>query len=153
MPSSVALFAFIISDYPSRKSHHDYHGFHICKVHEKRQKIYLYKHDFVLLRGLPSLEGKHKLFVTKKKKKCSAKLWSDQRPPSRWWSLVRQTIDMQSLIWNLGSSSVSACQFNYYLYFCSCSIYDFIEIQLMGIVPLEIIWRWRVIKIHPTTLL
>ena len=40
---------------------------------ELRQKISLYIHAVVLLRGLPSLEGKNKLFVGKKRKKLLAK--------------------------------------------------------------------------------
>ena len=38
-----------------------------------RQKICLYIHAVVLLRGLPSLEGKNELFVGKKRKKLLAK--------------------------------------------------------------------------------
>ena len=36
---------------------------------ELRQKVCLYIHAVVLLRGLPSLEGKNELFVGKKRKK------------------------------------------------------------------------------------
>ena len=38
-----------------------------------RQKVCLYIHAVVLLRGLPSLEGKNELFVGKKRKKLLAK--------------------------------------------------------------------------------
>ena len=50
--------------------------------HELRQKVCLYIHNFVLLRGLPRLEGKHKLFVRKELKTVSqaklGKLASDR---------------------------------------------------------------------------
>ena len=39
---------------------------------ELRQKVCLYLHAVVLLRGLPSLEGKNKRFVGKKSKKWLA---------------------------------------------------------------------------------
>ena len=35
---------------------------------ELRQKVGIYIQQIVLLRGLPSLDGKHKLFVSKKRK-------------------------------------------------------------------------------------
>ena len=41
---------------------------------ELRQKVCLYIHAVVLLRGLPSLKGKNELFVGKKMKKLLAKL-------------------------------------------------------------------------------
>ena len=41
---------------------------------ELRQKVCLYIHAVVLLRGLPSLKGKSELFVGKKMKKLLAKL-------------------------------------------------------------------------------
>ena len=40
---------------------------------ELRQKVCLYIHTEVLLRGLPSLDGKNELFVGKKRKKLLAK--------------------------------------------------------------------------------
>ena len=40
---------------------------------ELRQKVCLYIHAVVFLGGLPSLEGKSKLFVGKKRKKLLAK--------------------------------------------------------------------------------
>ena len=40
---------------------------------ELRQKVCLYIHAVVLPRGLPSLEGKNKLFVGKKRKRLLAK--------------------------------------------------------------------------------
>ena len=40
---------------------------------ELRQKVCLHIHAVVLLRGLPSLEGKNELFVGKKRKKLLAK--------------------------------------------------------------------------------
>ena len=40
---------------------------------ESRQKLCLYIHAVVLLRGLPSLECKNKLFVGKKREKLFAK--------------------------------------------------------------------------------
>ena len=40
---------------------------------ELRQNVCLYIHAVVLLRGLPSLEGKNELFVGKKRKKLLAK--------------------------------------------------------------------------------
>ena len=45
---------------------------------ELRQKVRLYIHDLVHLRCLPSLDVKHELFVTKKRKKRSANLWPDR---------------------------------------------------------------------------
>ena len=38
---------------------------------ELRQKVRLYIHDLVLLRGLPSSEGKHELFVKNIRKTVS----------------------------------------------------------------------------------
>ena len=38
------------------------------------KKVCLYIHAFVLLRCLPSLDMKHKLFVTKKRKNCQPSL-------------------------------------------------------------------------------
>ena len=40
---------------------------------ELRQKVGIYTQKIVLLRGLASLDDKHKLFVTKKRKKRSTK--------------------------------------------------------------------------------
>ena len=45
---------------------------------EAKLCLYMYTHYLVPLRGLPSLEGKHELFVRKKRKKRSAKLGSDR---------------------------------------------------------------------------
>ena len=45
---------------------------------ELGQKVGLYIHDLVLLRCLPILNVKHKLFITKKRKKRSAKLGSNR---------------------------------------------------------------------------
>ena len=49
---------------------------------ELRQKVCLYIHTLVLLRGLPSLEGKNELFVRKTRKKRSAQSsQTDYRSP------------------------------------------------------------------------
>ena len=45
---------------------------------ELRQKVCLYIHTVVLLRGLPSLEGKNKLFVGKKEEKAVSPTKSDR---------------------------------------------------------------------------
>ena len=46
--------------------------------------MFIHVHNVVLLRGLPSLEGKHKLFVRKKEEKKVIHAW------------VRQTIAIQA---------------------------------------------------------
>ena len=45
---------------------------------DMKLKVCLYIHSVVLLRGLPSLDGKNKLFVGKKRKKLgtSTEYWS-----------------------------------------------------------------------------
>ena len=50
---------------------------------ELRQKVCLYIHAVVLLRGLPSLEGKNELFVGKKRKKLLAKSSQTDYNPSQ----------------------------------------------------------------------
>ena len=45
---------------------------------ELRQKVCLYIHAVVLIRGMPSLEGKNKLFVGKKEEKAVSQIKSDR---------------------------------------------------------------------------
>ena len=53
-----------------------------------RQKICLYIHAVVLLRGLPSLEGKNELFVGKKRKKLLAKSSQTDYSGSQHYTLL-----------------------------------------------------------------
>ena len=45
---------------------------------ELRHKVGMYTQRLLLLKGLPSLDGKHELLVTKKGKEQTAKLGSDR---------------------------------------------------------------------------